>query len=229
MLQWTYEDEATSQNVVLCGLDEAGRGPLAGRVYAAAVVLDGLTRDNEVFKILDDSKKLTEKRRDAIAPVIKQLALSWCVAYSTVQEIEETDILSAALLAMRRAANGLGVDRDIADEEFLDDNCLCCLGGKAMQPGFLLVDGSVCREFTYPAKALVGGDGICPSIAAASILAKTERDKYCYEVLDVLYPEYGFAKHKGYGTKAHYAAVDEFGLCPEHRQSFFKKYYAKKI
>lgn len=205
MLTDKYEKELGG---IVCGVDEAGRGPLVGRVYAAAVILPELDRDNEVFRALNDSKKLSEKKRFQLAPKIKELAVSWCVAYSEVCEIEEINILEASLLAMRRAISGLSIKPDNA-----------------------LIDGNISRDFdkvNVKAKAIVGGDGISLSIAAASILAKTERDIYCMEHLENTYPQYGFAKHKGYGTKEHYAAIDTYGPCPEHRMSFLKKYFEKK-
>ncbi|MBR3995702.1 MAG: ribonuclease HII [Clostridia bacterium] len=205
MLTDTYEKEMGG---IVCGVDEAGRGPLVGRVYAAAVILPPLDEDNEVFQALNDSKKLTEKKRFALAPKIKELAVAYCVAYSEVAEIEEFNILEASLLAMRRSISGLSVKPDNA-----------------------LIDGNISRDFdkvNVKARAIVGGDGISLSIAAASILAKTERDIYCMEYLDNTYPEYGFAKHKGYGTKDHYAAIDKYGPCPEHRMSFLKKYFERK-
>ncbi len=205
MLTDKYEKECGG---TVCGVDEAGRGPLVGRVYAAAVILPELDENNEVFQALNDSKKLTEKKRFELAPKIKELAVAYCVAFSEVSEIEEINILEASLLAMRRAICGLSV-----------------------HPEYALVDGNVSRDFDkvgVKAKAIVGGDGISLSIAAASILAKTERDTYCMEYLDKTYPQYGFAAHKGYGTKAHYAAIDQFGVCPEHRMSFLKKYFEKK-
>ena len=205
MLTDKYEKEIGG---VVCGVDEAGRGPLVGRVYAAAVILPELDEENEVFQALNDSKKLTEKKRFELAPKIKELAVSWCVAYSEVSEIEEINILNASLLAMRRSIAGLSVKPDSA-----------------------LIDGNISKGFDavgVKAKALVGGDGISLSIAAASILAKTERDLSCMGYLDETYPEYGFKKHKGYGTKDHYAAIDKYGPCPEHRMSFLKKYFEKK-
>ncbi len=205
MLSDKYEKECGG---IVCGVDEAGRGPLVGRVYAAAVILPALDEENEVFAALNDSKKLTEKKRFELAPKIKDMAISYCVAYSEVQEIEEINILEASLLAMRRAISGLSV-----------------------KPEYALIDGNISRDFDkagVTAKAIVGGDGISLSIAAASILAKTERDKYCMEYLDKEYPQYGFASHKGYGTKAHYAAIDKYGPCPEHRMSFLRKYFEKK-
>ncbi len=197
--------EETCGGNIVCGVDEAGRGPLVGRVYAAAVILPYDMKDNEIILALNDSKKLSEKKRDALALGIKEIAVSWCVSYSEVHEIESMNILEASLLAMRRA-----------------------VGGLAVKPDFALIDGNICRGFDIPARAVVGGDGISPSIAAASILAKTERDRYCIEYLDREYPEYSFAKHKGYGTKLHYEAIEKYGPCPEHRMSFLKKFYENR-
>ncbi len=211
MLDNVYEKQ---YGRLVCGVDEAGRGPLVGRVYAAAVILpesystDESFEHYEVYKVLNDSKKLSEKKRFELAPKICETALDYCIAYSEVSEIESMNILEASLLAMRRAISGLKI-----------------------KPDFALIDGNVERGFDkigMNVKAVVGGDGICPSIAAASILAKTERDKYCIEYLDKNYPEYGFAKHKGYGTRDHYAAIEKYGLCPEHRPSFFKKYFERR-
>ncbi len=225
----TFEYEKTSfANVrVVCGTDEAGRGPLAGPVYAAAVILDTENTDEELLRKLDDSKKLSEKKRDELEVLVKQHALSYCVAYSTVEEIESTDILSASLHAMRKAIDGLYVDR-VTSKETLSKMDIEEIGGQEIKPDAVIVDGNQSRDFQLPAKAIIGGDGKSFSIAAASILAKVARDRYCYEYLDKTYPEYNFAKHKGYGTKAHYEAVDKHGLCPEHRRSFFKKYYDSK-
>lgn len=205
MLNDKYEKEAGG---VVCGVDEAGRGPLAGRVYAAAVILPNFDENSDVFRSLNDSKKLTEKKRFEIAPKIKEIAVSYCVAWSEVWEIEEINILEASLLAMRRAISGL-----------------------SQKPDFALIDGNISRGFekvNVNARAIVGGDGISFSVAAASVLAKTERDKYCVDYLDKEYPQYGFARHKGYGTKAHYEAIEKYGICPEHRKSFLAKYFAKK-
>jgi Ribonuclease HII len=202
-LDWA-EELALSDDLVLrpvCGVDEAGRGPLAGRVYAAAVILPYDKRNNETLLALDDSKKLSEKKREFLSEQIKDIALSWCVAYSEVEEIEEINILQASLLAMRRAIDGL-----------------------QLVPYGALIDGNINRGFELLSKAVIDGDAISPSIAAASILAKVARDSYCRTVLDKDYPEYGFSKHKGYGTAAHYAAITQYGLCPFHRKSFFKKY-----
>ncbi len=208
MLNDKYEKELGG---VVCGADEAGRGPLVGRVYAAAVILPNFSEADEetaeVFYLLNDSKKLTAKKRFELAPKIKKIAVSWCVAWSEVWEIEEINILEASLLAMRRAISGL-----------------------SQKPDFALIDGNISRGFdkiNVNAHAIVGGDGISFSIAAASVLAKTERDNYCIDYLDKAYPQYGFAKHKGYGTKAHYEAIEKYGICPEHRKSFLAKYFAK--
>ena len=190
---------------VFCGADEAGRGPLAGRVYAAACILPKDAESIPELAFLNDSKKLTEKKRDELAEVIKRVAVAYCIEYAEVEEIERDNILNAALHSMDRAIKGLKV-----------------------KAGFALVDGNKTTGIETPCVSVVSGDARCPSIAAASILAKTARDAYCKETLDVLYPEYGFAVHKGYGTKAHYKAVDEHGLCPEHRPSFFKKYFEKQ-
>lgn len=226
-LTFEYEKSSFPNARVVCGTDEAGRGPLAGRVYAAAVILDAENTDAELLSKLDDSKKLSEKKRDELEILVKENALSYCVAYSTVEEIEETDILSASLHAMRKAIDGLYIDRVTSKETFemLD---IEEIGGQEIKPDAVIVDGNQQRDFQIPAKAIIGGDGKSFSIAAASILAKVARDRYCYEVLDKEYPEYNFAKHKGYGTKAHYEAVDKYGLCQEHRKSFFRKYYESK-
>lgn len=185
---------------VVCGIDEAGRGPLAGDVYAAAVIFD----EGVVIDGINDSKKLTEKKRDSLYDEIKQKARAYCIATASVAEIEQLNILEAAMLAMRRAYEGLAVKADIV-----------LVDGNRLPP----IDGNV--------RAVVKGDASSASIAAASILAKVERDRYMC-ALAQQYPQYGFEKHKGYGTKVHYAAVDEYGLCPVHRPSFFKKYFAGK-
>ncbi len=205
VISMEYEKTLYGNAKIVCGVDEAGRGPLAGRVYAAAVILPENYQEIPELCAVNDSKKLTEKKRDALAEVIKEKALAWCVAYSDVAEIEEINILNAALLAMNRAIDGLVIKAE-----------------------FALIDGNKTTNIKTPCIAVVGGDAKCPSIAAASILAKTERDRYCIEYLDKEFPEYGFAKHKGYGTKAHYEAVEKYGLCKEHRESFFTKWKAKK-
>lgn len=193
MLDLDFEKQFLSADIkYVCGTDEAGRGPLAGPVVAAACILpEGLVIDG-----LDDSKKLSEKKRERLYGEICEKALAWSVAMSTPAEIDEINILEASLLAMRRAIDSLSV-----------------------KPDFVLVDGNIDRGFQIPAKAVIGGDGISQSIAAASILAKVTRDRLCAE-LDEKYPQYGFAAHKGYPTKAHKLAVYEYGPCPEHRRSF---------
>lgn len=226
-LTFEYEKKAFPTARIVCGTDEAGRGPLAGPVYAAACILDAENTDPELLSKLDDSKKLSEKKREELEVLVKNNAISWCVAYSTVEEIEETDILSASLHAMRKAIDGLYVDR-VTSKEVLCKMDIEEIGGEEIKPDAVIVDGNQSRDFQLPAKAIIGGDGKSFSIAASSILAKVARDRYCYEFLDKNYPEYGFAKHKGYGTKAHYEAVDKYGLCKEHRKSFFKKYYDAK-
>lgn len=201
MLDWEKEESLRTENVrILCGCDEAGRGPLAGPVYAAAVVLP------RSFSLegLNDSKKMTALQRDKLYERICAEAEDWCVARAEVGEIEELNILNAALLAMRRAVDGLKSEPDLA-----------------------LIDGNVSRGFRIPSRAIVHGDALCPSIAAASVLAKVSRDRYCEE-MDRRYPEYGFAGHKGYGTKAHYAALSKYGPCPEHRMSFLKSFFEGK-
>lgn len=197
---WSLQNELAAGFEPVCGVDEAGRGPLAGPVCAAAVILpQGL-----VIEGLDDSKKLSEKKREALYDQVIASAVSYGIAFASVEEIEQTDILSAALLAMNRAI------------EKLDP-----------QPALALIDGNTTRSIAVNAQSVIGGDGKCASIAAASILAKVTRDRLMYAAAEE-YPQYGFDKHKGYGTKAHYAAIDEFGPCPIHRMSFLRKYYARK-
>ena len=178
----------------ICGVDEAGRGPLCGPVVAAACILP---RDL-IIDGLNDSKKLTAKKREALFDTITEKAVAFSIAQASVQEIDEYNILEATLLAMRRAINGLGVTADYA-----------------------LIDGNICRGFDIPAECIVHGDSISYSIAAASILAKVSRDRICDE-LDAMYPEYGIAKHKGYGTKAHMDALRQFGPSPIHRRQFIR-------
>lgn len=197
------EELKVSENLdkyLVAGVDEAGRGPLVGRVYAAAVILPYLP-DNEVIMALNDSKKLSAKKREELYDKIKEVAISYATAYCEVEEIEEYNILNASLLAMRRAVKQL-----------------------SSSPSYLLIDGNVNKGFEIPSKSIVSGDAKSVSIAAASILAKVERDRYCDNVLDKEYPQYNFAKHKGYGTKAHYEAIEKFGICPYHRKSFLKKF-----
>ena len=203
---WTPEREQWDKGFdVLCGVDEAGAGPLAGPVYAAAVILP---REIELPG-LNDSKKLTEKKREALFDAITAQAEAWSVAFATAEEIDELDILNARMLAMQRAIDGLPVKPD-----------LCLIDGNR--------DHGSRVSITAPHITLVGGDGKSASIAAASILAKVSRDRYAAQELDRLYPQYGFAKHKGYGTKAHYAALDEYGPCPAHRKTFLKKWEARR-
>ena len=188
----------TSSDCLLCGVDEAGRGPLAGDVYAAAVILDP---EKPLIEGLNDSKKMSEKKRDQLFDAITASCLAYAVASASVEEIETYNILQAAMLAMKRAVEQLPI-----------------------VPGLVLVDGNRLPELSVPAQTVVKGDATSASIAAASILAKVSRDRTMYE-LDKQYPMYGFAKHKGYGTKAHYAALTEYGPCPAHRPSFLRKFY----
>ena len=193
---WQLENELYDGGIsTLCGVDEAGRGPLAGPVCAAAVMLPrGL-----VIEGLNDSKKLTERRREQLYDEIKEKALHWAVAFAGVEEIETLNILGATYVAMNRAIAGLDVVPELA-----------------------LIDGNRAKGVEYDTRCVVGGDGKCADIAAASIMAKVTRDRLMCE-LDAQYPGYGFAKHKGYGTKEHYAAIRELGPCPAHRLSFLRK------
>lgn len=180
----------------ICGVDEAGRGPLAGPVYAAAVILS----PDRPIEWLNDSKKLSEKKREALYDVIIERAEAYCIASASVAEIEKYNILGATYLAMTRAVEGL-----------------------SFQPQLALIDGNrIPPHLNVPAQTVVKGDAQSESIAAASILAKVTRDRLLIE-LDAQYPQYGFAVHKGYGTAAHTAALKEYGPCPEHRPSFLKK------
>ena len=203
---WTPEREQWNNGyALLCGVDEAGAGPLAGPVYAAAVIL---SREIEIPG-LNDSKKLTSKKREALYDLITARAEAWSVAFVTAEEIDELDILNARMLAMNRAIDGLPLKPD-----------LCLIDGNRDHGSRVSIEA--------PHVTLVGGDGKSASIAAASILAKVSRDRYVSQELDSLYPRYGFAKHKGYGTKAHYAALDEYGPCPAHRKTFLKKWEARR-
>lgn len=201
MLDYSIENELTEAGYeIVCGIDEAGRGPLCGPVVAAACILpSGLVIDG-----LNDSKKLTEKKREKAFDEICANALAYSIALSTVEEINETNILEATLLAMRRAVEGL-----------------------PLRPDYLIIDGNICRGFDIPARAVIKGDATSPSIAAASILAKVTRDRLCLE-LDKEYPEYGIAKHKGYGTAAHYKALEEHGVPPIYRTKFLRSFYEKQ-
>ena len=186
--------------LAICGADEAGAGPLAGPVYAAAVLLPfGLDLPG-----VDDSKKLTEKKREALFPVIQEAAISWAVTSISPQEIDATDILKARLKAMDLAIQQLAPPAD-----------------------FALIDGNRDKGITLPHATVVKGDSRSLNIAAASILAKVSRDRHMLE-LDAIYPQYGFARHKGYPTKAHYEAIRRFGPSPVHRVTFLKKFYARE-
>jgi len=190
---WEIERELHAEGIgLICGVDEAGRGPLAGPVCAAAVILPPETE----LPGLNDSKKLSEKKREQLFPEIQQIALAWSVAFASVEEIEERNILGATMLAMNRAIAGLSLTPDLA-----------------------LIDGNRNKEIEVPSRCVVHGDARCASIAAASILAKVSRDHLMLELARE-YPQYGFEKHKGYGTRAHYAALREYGPCPAHRPSF---------
>ena len=189
---------------LICGVDEAGRGPLAGSVYAAAVILDV----NNPIEGLMDSKKLSEKRRDFLSAEIKQKALAWGIASCSAQEIDEVNILQASLLAMKRAIEAM-------QTKMKDSlNITPDMGEILVQ-----VDGNKCPKLSLPCEAIVKGDSLVPAISAASILAKVARDATLYE-LDKIYPQYGFAKHKGYPTTAHLLALQAHGICPEHRLSY---------
>lgn len=193
MISSEFDNSFRTDSVILiCGTDEAGRGPLAGPVVAAACILP----EGCVIEGLDDSKKLTEKKRERLFGEITKKALAWSAALATPVEIDEINILEASLKAMRRAVSALYI-----------------------RPDLVLVDGNIKRGFDLPAEAVVGGDGKSPSIAAASVIAKVTRDRMCVE-LDKMYPEYGFAAHKGYPTAAHKLAVYRYGATPIHRKSF---------
>ena len=193
---WTLENEIYAGGVKrLCGVDEAGRGPLAGPVCAAAVILP----QNCEIPGLNDSKKLTEKKREALFDVICAAAVSYGIAFATVEEIEEYNILGATFMAMNRAVAMLDPVPELA-----------------------LIDGNRNTGIQIPSRCIVGGDGKCADIAAASVLAKVTRDRYMLQMAE-LYPQYGFEKHKGYGTKAHYEAIRQYGPSPVHRPSFLRK------
>ena len=198
---WEIENSLYANGFrAVCGVDEAGRGPLAGPVCAAAVILPkGLEIPG-----LNDSKKLTDKKRRELFPVIKEQAIAYGIGLASQEEIDEINILQATFLAMQRA-----IDQ---------------LEGKA---DFALIDGNREKDFGLPVRTVVKGDSLSANIAAASILAKVTRDSLM-EKLAKEYPQYGFEIHKGYGTKAHYAALTEHGACPIHRRSFLKKFYGEK-
>lgn len=199
MLQ--YENEAFEKGYTyICGVDEAGRGPLAGPVCAAAVILP----KGHIIEGVNDSKKLSEKKRDALFDVIKEEALSYSIALVYQDVIDEINIREATKLAMKKAVEGLDIT-----------------------PDFVMVDGNFFPEVSMDAQYVIKGDAKSMSIAAASILAKVTRDRFMLEMAEK-YPEYQFAKHKGYGTKLHYEMLDEYGPSEIHRQSFLKSWYAKK-
>jgi len=196
MLDYRLEDEARAAGFkVICGVDEAGRGCLCGPVCAAAVVLPAEWN----HPLLNDSKKLSPKKRELLFNEITENAVAYAIGWGSVEEIDTINILNAAMLAMRRAIADLPVSADLA-----------------------LVDGNIARDFPIPAKPIIGGDGISPSIAAASILAKVSRDRLCDE-LERDYPGYGIGTHKGYCTKVHREALMELGASPIHRKTFLKK------
>lgn len=190
-----YDSEIRKQYPVICGVDEAGRGPLAGDVYAAAVVLD----DSILIDYLNDSKKLSEKRREELFDVIKKKARAYCVATASVAEIDKLNILQATMLAMKRAVEGLGLKPDLA-----------------------LIDGNKIPKLDCKAEFVIKGDAHSASIAAASVLAKVSRDRYMKE-LAKKYPQYLFEQHKGYGTKLHYEMLGKYGISDVHRKTFLKK------
>ncbi len=183
-------------NIIICGVDEAGRGPLAGSVYAAAVILN----PNNPIQGLADSKKLSEKKRDFLSAEIKQKAFAWGIASCSAQEIDAINILQASLTAMQRAIAAMQAQFAVA-------------------PDLVQVDGNKCPKINLPCQAIVKGDSLVPAISAASILAKVARDAELYQ-LDQQYPQYGFAKHKGYPTAAHLLALQAHGICPQHRLSY---------
>lgn len=196
MFEFDYAALDLPADAVICGVDEAGRGPLAGPVCAAAVILPrGLQIDG-----LDDSKKLTAKRRDLLFDEITRLAVGFGIGWASVQEIDEHNILNATYIAMNRAIAAL-----------------------PSQPDLCLIDGNRATGVQYENRCIIGGDGLCAEIAAASILAKVERDRLM-QTLHAQYPQYGLDKHKGYPTKAHYAALDAHGTAPIHRLSFLRKW-----
>lgn len=200
-MDYTYEHMAHEEGYhIVCGVDEAGRGPLAGPVCAAAVILpDGLVIDG-----LNDSKKISEKKRDILYDVICENAVSYGIAFASVEEIEKMNILQATFLAMKRAVESLNVKADAA-----------------------LIDGNRLPPLSIPAKTIVKGDAKSPSIAAASILAKVTRDRLMLKIAEE-YPQYEFEKHKGYGTKLHYEKITQHGISPVHRRSFLKKITGEK-
>lgn len=198
---WQIEQAHFDKGIqVICGVDEAGRGPLAGPVCAAAVILPA----NVEIPGLNDSKKLSDKRRRELFPVIKEIALAYGIAFADHKEIDEINILQATYLAMERAITQLNIKPELA-----------------------LIDGNRAKDFGIPVETVVHGDSLSASIAAASILAKVTRDDYMLQMAQA-YPGYDFEIHKGYGTKAHYAALTKLGPSPIHRLTFLKKFYGEK-
>ena len=202
MMNWDLENSVLRENInirenFICGTDEAGRGPLAGDVYAAAVILPHGTEIDGLF----DSKKLSSKMREKLYDIITEKAIAYGIASATIEEIDRFNILNASLLAMKRAVNAVALK---------------------IKPDYVLIDGHIVRGFDdYKYKGVIKGDTISPNIAAASILAKVARDRYMRE-LDEMYPLYSFNKNKGYGTKEHIFRLKNFGDCPAHRKSFLK-------
>lgn len=192
-----YDSELRKEYPIICGVDEAGRGPLAGDVYTAAVVLS----DQVLIDYLNDSKKLSEKRRELLYDEVIGKADAYCIATASVEEIDRLNILNATMLAMKRAVEGLELKPDLA-----------------------LIDGNRLPELECESRYVIHGDAVSASIAAASILAKVTRDRYMCR-LDEQYPQYCFGKHKGYGTKLHYEKIAEFGISEVHRRTFLKKLY----
>ena len=198
---WKIEQSFFERGIkVICGVDEAGRGPLAGPVCAAAVILP----PNAEIPGLNDSKKLSDKKRRELYPIIKEQAIAYGIAFADHREIDEINILQATFLAMERAINQLSVKPELA-----------------------LIDGNRAKDFGVPLETVVHGDSLSASIAAASVLAKVTRDDYMLKMAEE-YPGYDFEIHKGYGTKAHYEALSRLGPCPIHRMTFLKKFYGEK-
>ena len=198
---WAIEDGCKEEGYsLICGVDEAGRGPLAGPVCAAAVILP----EHLEIPGLNDSKKLSDKRRRELFPIIQESAMAYGIGFASPEEIDEINILQATFLAMRRALAQLAVKPDLA-----------------------LIDGNRETDFGVPCKTVIKGDSLSANIAAASVLAKVSRDDLMLKAAEA-YPGYGFEIHKGYGTKAHYAALEEKGPCAIHRRTFLKKFYAQK-
>jgi len=195
-----YDSAVRNDFPVVCGVDEAGRGPLAGDVYAAAVILN----EGTLIDYLNDSKKLSEKRREELFDVIKEKAQAYCIATASVEEIDRLNILNATMLAMKRAVEGLGIKPDIA-----------------------LIDGNRLPDLSCRTQYVIKGDAVSASIAAASVLAKVARDRYMRDIAKK-YPQYAFEQHKGYGTKLHCELIKKYGISDVHRRTFLKKLYDKK-